>query len=114
VEPEIFQTQIEYEFLRTLIMNGDLIYEIKSEIAPDMLSSNAHQYIYRALESLADRNVGISREILLGELNDKKWLEKAGTASYLDDVILSGRPNVKGLKEHVRKIQSNYKKRALL
>lgn len=114
MEPEIFQTQIEYEFLRTLIMNGDLIYEIKSEIAPDMLSSNAHQYIYRALESLADRNVGISREILLGELNDKKWLEKAGTASYLDDVILSGRPNVKGLKEHVRKIQSNYKKRALL
>lgn len=113
MEPDIFNTQLEVEFLRTLIVEGDLIYEVLPEVTAEMLSSMPHQYIYRGLKSLAERNVGISRETLLGELNDKGWLDEAGSLRYMDETILKGHPNKRAIKEHIKKIQNSYKTRIL-
>lgn len=82
-------TEAESSVLGCILLDRDALIKIADLITADDFYEPKHKIVYEAIISLFERNMAIDTLTLGNELEEKKFLEKAGGVSYLNQLVNS-------------------------
>ena len=79
--------EAEESILSAILLDNNTLFEILELLSPDDFYKSAHQKIFTSITELFSKNEPIDLVTLTNILREKDWLEKAGGATYIANLV---------------------------
>jgi replicative DNA helicase len=108
-----FNNEAEQSVLGAMFLSKYALQKALEVLTPDIFHNNANSLIFKAIESLNEKNIPLDLTTLTAELDSKKELNKVGGVSYLTEIV-NIVPSAANIDEYIRIIEEKATLRRLI